>query len=74
MNRKEKANLISELQATFESSESLILAHQEGLTVAESTELRTKMREVGAKYKVTKNRIVKIVCNLCNSSNAIIDK
>ena len=60
MNRKEKANLISELQATFERSESLILAHQEGLTVAESTELRTKMREVGAKYKVTKNRIVKI--------------
>ncbi len=60
MNRKEKAELIDKLQTTFNKAESLVIAHQEGLTVAESSDLRVKMREAGATYKVTKNRIVKL--------------
>ena len=60
MNREEKAELINTLQATFAASASVVIAHQVGLTVAESSDLRAKMREAGAGFKVTKNRIAKI--------------
>lgn len=60
MNREEKAELINTLQATFAASSSVVIAHQVGLTVAESSDLRAKMREAGAGFKVTKNRIAKI--------------
>ena len=59
MNRTEKAELIETLQATLSSSTSVVVAHQSGLTVAESSELRAKMREAGAGFKVTKNRLAK---------------
>ena len=60
MNRKEKAELIQSLQSTLSEATTVVVAHQSGMTVAESTELRTKMREAGAGYKVTKNRLTKI--------------
>ena len=60
MNREEKAELINTLQSTFAEATSVVIAHQVGLTVAESSELRAKMREAGAGFKVTKNRIAKI--------------
>ncbi|MGU9961619.1 MAG: 50S ribosomal protein L10 [Candidatus Puniceispirillales bacterium WSBS_2018_MAG_OTU23] len=60
MNREEKSKLIDTLHATFESAASVVVAHQVGLTVVESSALRGKMRENGASYKVTKNRIAKL--------------
>ena len=60
MNRTEKAELIETLQATLSSATSVVVAHQSGLTVAESSELRAKMREAGAGFKVTKNRLTKL--------------
>ena len=60
MNREEKAELINTLQSTFAAATSVVIAHQVGLTVAESSDLRAKMREAGAGFKVTKNRIAKI--------------
>lgn len=60
MNRTEKAELIDTLHATFSEAASVVVTHQVGLTVAESSALRNKMREGGAKFKVTKNRIAKI--------------
>jgi large subunit ribosomal protein L10 len=60
VNREEKAELINTLQSTFAASASIVVAHQVGLTVAESSELRQKMRDAGAGFKVTKNRIAKI--------------
>ena len=60
MNREEKAELINTLQSTFSEATSVVIAHQVGLTVAESSDLRAKMREAGAGFKVTKNRIAKI--------------
>lgn len=60
MNRTEKAELIDTLHATFNESASVIVTHQVGLTVVESSALRGKMRENGAAYKVTKNRIAKL--------------
>ena len=60
MNRKEKAELIETLQSTFNTSTTVVVAHQVGMTVAESSDLRLKMRGAGAGLKVTKNRIAKL--------------
>ena len=60
MNRTEKAELIETLQSTFGAATSVVVTHQTGMTVAESSELRQKVREAGANYRVTKNRVTKI--------------
>ena len=60
MNRTEKAELIETLQSSFNASTTVVVAHQVGMTVAESGDLRQKMREAGAGFKVTKNRIAKL--------------
>jgi large subunit ribosomal protein L10 len=60
VNRQEKAELIETLQTTLNASSTVVVTHQVGMTVAESSELRVKMREAGAGFKVTKNRIAKL--------------
>ena len=60
VNRTQKTELIETLHATFSEAASVVVAHQVGLTVVESSALRNKMREGGARFKVTKNRIAKI--------------
>ncbi|MGC6453008.1 MAG: 50S ribosomal protein L10 [Candidatus Puniceispirillaceae bacterium] len=60
MNRQEKAELIETLQSTLNESTTVVVTHQVGMTVAESSDLRLKMREAGAGFKVTKNRIAKL--------------
>ncbi len=60
MNRSEKAELVDTLHATFNEATTVVITHQVGLTVVESSELRGKMRENGASFKVTKNRIAKL--------------
>ena len=60
MNRTEKAELIEALQVTLSDATSVVVTHQSGMTVAESSELRAKMRESGAGFKVTKNRLTKL--------------
>ncbi|MEX0504480.1 50S ribosomal protein L10 [Alphaproteobacteria bacterium LSUCC0719] len=60
MNRQEKAELIETLQSTLNASTTIVVTHQVGMTVAESSDLRGKMREAGAGFKVTKNRIAKL--------------
>jgi len=60
VNRQEKAELIETLQTTLTASSTVVVTHQVGMTVAESSDLRAKMREAGAGFKVTKNRIAKL--------------
>ena len=60
MNRTEKEQLVSELRSAFEAATTVVITKQSGLTVSETTELRAKMREAGASYRVAKNRLVKI--------------
>ena len=60
VNRQEKAELIETLQTTLNASSTVVVTHQVGMTVAESSDLRGKMREAGAGFKVTKNRIAKL--------------
>jgi large subunit ribosomal protein L10 len=60
VNRTEKAKLIETLQSAFNESSTIVVAHQVGMTVAESGDLRKKMRDSEAGFKVTKNRIAKL--------------
>ena len=60
MDRARKAELVAELQETFESNNLVVITQQSGLTVEEVSELRKQMREAGAAFKVTKNRLAKI--------------
>ena len=71
MNREEKAELIKKLNSTFNNAGVVVVTHQSGLTVDESTDLRVKMREVGAKYQVAKNRIAKLALKDTKYENII---
>jgi len=60
MDRTQKTEVVSALNVTFGEAGVVVVTRNLGLTVAQSTELRGKMREVDASYKVTKNRLTKI--------------
>ena len=60
MDRKEKAESVASLHEVFSAAGAVVVTRNLGLTVAQSTALRTKMREAGASYKVAKNRLAKI--------------
>ena len=60
MDRAEKEAAVASLNATFGEAGVVVVTRNLGLTVAKSTELRTKMRAEGASYKVTKNRLAKL--------------
>ena len=60
MDRSRKEELVAELHRTFEDTNLLVVTQQTGLTVQEVTSLRNQMREEGASFHVTKNRLAKI--------------
>lgn len=58
--RPEKAGKVAELKDLLSTSKGAVLVDYCGLTVAEDTELRSKMREAGVKYMVAKNTFIRI--------------
>ena len=66
MNRKQKKELVESLHKTFLNSQSVIVTHMNGLTVSETTDLRSNMRNANCKFKVTKNKIVKLALKNTN--------
>lgn len=60
MNRAEKQAQIEEVNAKLNKAEIALVVHNNGLTVAEMSVLRGKMRAAGAEFKVSKNRLAKI--------------
>ena len=58
--RPEKAGKVAELKDLLSSSKGAVLVDYCGQTVAEDTELRSKMREAGVKYMVAKNTFIRI--------------
>lgn len=59
MDRAGKAEAIKTLEGVIADSGSVIVARYTGLSVAEMTEFRGKLREQGAVAKVVKNRLFK---------------
>ncbi|MEO6717925.1 MAG: 50S ribosomal protein L10 [Novosphingobium sp.] len=60
MDRSQKANAVAELNATFNEAGVVVITRNLGMTVAQSTNLRVKMREGGASFKVSKNSLAKL--------------
>lgn len=60
MDRSEKEQLVSSLRQGLAESSLVIVTQQKGLTVAEVSDLRRKMREVDAQYKVAKNTLARL--------------
>ncbi len=60
MDRSQKADAVAQLNAVFNEVSVVVVTRNLGMTVAQSTDLRTKMRDAGASYKVAKNRLAKL--------------
>jgi len=57
MDRSQKTDAVAELNRTFNEVGVVVVTRNLGMTVKQSTELRNKMRDAGASYKVAKNRL-----------------
>ena len=60
MDRAQKEKVVEELGQIFESSGVVVVAHYQGLTVAEMQDLRARVRDAGGAVRVAKNRLAKI--------------
>jgi large subunit ribosomal protein L10 len=60
MDRAQKSEFVAELNRTFSEVGVVVVTRNLGLSVSQSTALRGKMRDAGATYKVSKNKLAKI--------------
>lgn len=72
MDRSEKQELVSSLHRTFQDAGLVVVTQQVGLTVSEATDLRRRMRDAGANFKVTKNRLARLA--LAGTAYESLDK
>ena len=63
MDRAQKAESIEVLKGVFADSGAVVVTHYLGLTVAEMTDLRGRLRKEGAQIKVVKNRLAQKALN-----------
>lgn len=60
MDRAAKSELVAALHEVFKDTGVIVVAHYAGLSVAQMTEYRRRIKEVGGKVKVAKNRLAKL--------------
>ena len=60
MDRSQKAESVASLNEVFSEAGVVVITRNLGMTVAQSTALRGKIREAGATYKVAKNSLAKL--------------
>ena len=58
MDRAQKQVEIESLKSVFDNAGAVVVTHNLGLTVAEMTDLRLRLRKEGATLKVVKNTLV----------------
>jgi large subunit ribosomal protein L10 len=63
MNREEKSAAIQEIAAQIEESEAIFAVDYRGISVPQAAELRAKLREADASFRVVKNRLTKIAAD-----------
>jgi len=71
MDRSQKAESVASLTATFNEVGVVVVTRNLGMTVAQTTALRVKMRDAGASFKVSKNSLAKLA--IANTDYAGID-
>ena len=57
MDREQKREFVAGLARVFAETSMVVVTRNQGLTVAEATDLRRRMRAAGATFKVAKNRL-----------------
>jgi len=57
--RAQKANIVEDMHGAFAEAGVVVVTHYMGLSVPEVTNLRVQMREAGARFRVTKNRLAR---------------
>lgn len=60
MTRAQKQASIESINATLNKADIALVVHNNGLTVAQMSDLRKKLRDVGADFKISKNRLAKL--------------
>jgi large subunit ribosomal protein L10 len=63
MNREEKSATIQEIAAQIEASEAIFAVDYRGISVPQAAELRAKLREADASFRIVKNRLTKIAAD-----------
>ena len=57
MDRTEKREFVAGLHQALADTSMIVVTHNTGLTVAEATDLRRRMRTAGVTFKIAKNRL-----------------
>ncbi len=60
MDRTQKRELVATLKDVFSETALVVVTEYKGLSVAEMTDLRRRMKAAGAQFQVAKNRLVKL--------------
>ncbi|MEO1281386.1 MAG: 50S ribosomal protein L10 [Pseudomonadota bacterium] len=60
MDRAAKSELVASLHEVFKDTGVVVVTHYAGMTVAQMTDFRGRMKEAGGHVKVAKNRLAKI--------------
>ncbi|HEX6602608.1 MAG TPA: 50S ribosomal protein L10 [Solirubrobacterales bacterium] len=63
MNREEKSAAIKEIAAEIEAAEAIFAVDYRGISVPQAAELRSKLREADASFRIVKNRLTKIAAD-----------
>jgi large subunit ribosomal protein L10 len=63
MNREEKSAAIEEIAAQIEGAEAIFAVDYRGISVSQAAELRGKLREADASFRVVKNRLTKLAAD-----------
>jgi large subunit ribosomal protein L10 len=63
MNREEKSAAIQEIAADISASEAIFAVDYRGISVPQAAELRSKLREADASFRIVKNRLTKIAAD-----------
>jgi large subunit ribosomal protein L10 len=75
LNRSEKAAAVEEIAAQIEAAESIFAIDYRGISVPQAAELRAKLREADASFRVVKNRLTKLAAEKAGTEqlNALLE-
>ncbi len=60
MERAQKLEFVSSLNKALEGAGVVVVTHYQGMTVAQMNDLRVRMADAGASFKVVKNRLARL--------------
>ena len=71
MSREKKTQIVDQLQEVFSKCKIGVLTDYRGLTAAEMTDLRHKLREAGIEYKVVKNTLARFAAERAGRNDLV---